>query len=224
MDYKSDICFVTPFFFLWADGLMKMKNSKHVVICDDAVFYKTDLRSKIHALSFEVPEHIFDPEIYRLVMPVNFGDEWNVKDLTIKPQKGLLNTHLKSIRLFYEPHSKHWNKDFFENVIEAAYKERYNYLLDLNMDLIYGVCRYLDIDTDKFVFAGDHFKEYQNDVSLRETYFTQLLNAKSIGVNGNEGKENSLRKDVYKYPIKNSNFMDIIFNYSKEEILENFKG
>jgi hypothetical protein len=120
----------------------KMKKSDIFVIYDDAQFNSRDFQHRNRIRTGEGWQWLTVP-VGKKAMPI--------KEITIKNNVDWSSVHFTAVRANYlkTPHYS-----IYDNEIRRIYKERYEKLIDLNMDLIHFLMDAFGINT-KILYASD---------------------------------------------------------------------
>ena len=141
-----------PVYLPWLGFIEKVTSSEKFVFLDDVQFEKNGFqnRNKIRT---------YDGEMW-LTVPVKAKSQTLLKDVKINYSTDWINKHKKSIILNYRK-AKFFDKYWLE--LEKIYDEIYEYLLELNMEVIKFLFNILKIKTETLVSSELHISDKGSD-------------------------------------------------------------
>ena len=141
-----------PVYLPWLGFFEKVISSEKFVFLDDVQFEKNGFqnRNKIRT---------YDGEMW-LTVPVKAKSQTLLKDVKINYSTDWINKHKKSIILNYQK-AKFFDKYWLE--LEKIYDEKYEYLLELNMEVIKFLFSKLKIKKEILVSSELHISAKGSD-------------------------------------------------------------
>ena len=141
-----------PVYLPWLGFFEKVISSEKFVFLDDVQFEKNGFqnRNKIRT---------YDGEMW-LTVPVKAKSQTLLKDVKINYSTDWINKHKKSIILNYQK-AKFFDKYSLE--LEKIYDEKYEYLLELNMEVIKFLFNKLKIKKEILVSSELHISAKGSD-------------------------------------------------------------
>lgn len=176
-----------PVYLPWLGFIEKVTSSEKFVFLDDVQFEKNGFqnRNKIRT---------YDGEMW-LTVPVKVKSQTLLKDVKINYSVDWINKHKKSIIQNYK------KAEFFDNYwleLEKIYDEKYEYLVELNIEIIKFLFNKLKIKT-KTLFSSE--LDISDKGSNRILEICKNLNADRY-ISGISGKKYLLIDDFERQKIK----------------------
>ena len=176
-----------PVYLPWLGFIEKIISSEKFVFLDDVQFEKNGFqnRNKIRT---------YDGEMW-LTVPVKVKSQTLLKDVKINYSVDWINKHKKSIIQNYK------KAEFFDNYwleLEKIYDEKYEYLVELNIEIIKFLFNKLKIKT-KTLFSSE--LRISDKGSNRILEICKILNADRY-ISGISGKKYLLIDDFERQKIK----------------------
>lgn len=221
------ISIMQPTFLPWVGYFKMMILSDLFIFLDDVQFERRSFQSRNKLIVgnneklISIPVHVknrYDQLINQV--EINYESNW-------------IDSHLKTIYFNYSKH-KYFNEIF--EIIEKNFRKENKKLIDLNMNIINEICRYLNIDTKFKLSSTFNIKKKKSDKILNlilesggKQYFTPLRTRDYLK-DGKIFEQNGIELFFFKYDCKaynqkNSNkfishlsIVDLLFNQGKEAI------
>ena len=176
-----------PVYLPWLGFIEKVISSEKFVFLDDVQFEKNGFqnRNKIRT---------YDGEMW-LTVPVKVKSQTLFKDVKINYSVDWINKHKKSIIQNYK------KAEFFDNYwleLEKIYDEKYEYLVELNIEIIKFLFNKLKIKTKTLFSSELHISDKGSNRILE---ICKILNADRY-ISGISGKKYLLIDDFERQKIK----------------------
>ena len=176
-----------PVYLPWLGFIEKVTSSEKFVFLDDVQFEKNGFqnRNKIRT---------YDGEMW-LTVPVKVKSQTLLKDVKINYSVDWINKHKKSIIQNYK------KAEFFDNYwleLEKIYDEKYEYLVELNIEIIKFLFNKLKIKTKTLFSSELHISDKGSNRILE---ICKILNADRY-ISGISGKKYLLIDDFERQKIK----------------------
>ena len=176
-----------PVYLPWLGFIEKVISSEKFVFLDDVQFEKNGFqnRNKIRT---------YDGEMW-LTVPVKVKSQTLLKDVKINYSVDWINKHKKSIIQNYK------KAEFFDNYwleLEKIYDEKYEYLVELNIEIIKFLFNKLKIKTKTLFSSELHISDKGSNRILE---ICKILNADRY-ISGISGKKYLLIDDFERQKIK----------------------
>jgi hypothetical protein len=176
-----------PVYLPWLGFIEKIISSEKFVFLDDVQFEKNGFqnRNKIRT---------YDGEMW-LTVPVKVKSQTLLKDVKINYSVDWINKHKKSIIQNYK------KAEFFDNYwleLEKIYDEKYEYLVELNIEIIKFLFNKLKIKTKTLFSSELHISDKGSNRILE---ICKILNADRY-ISGISGKKYLLIDDFERQKIK----------------------
>ena len=176
-----------PVYLPWLGFFEKVISSEKFVFLDDVQFEKNGFqnRNKIRT---------YDGEMW-LTVPVKAKSQTLLKDVKINYSTDWINKHKKSIILNYQK-AKFFDKYWLE--LEKIYDEKFEYLVELNIEVIKFLFNKLKIKTETLVSSELHISDKGSDRILE---ICKILDVNRY-ISGITGKKYLLIDDFKHHKIK----------------------
>jgi hypothetical protein len=223
MNKKKIVSIHQPNYLPWLGFFKKISSSDVFVILDDVQYTKRDWRNRNKIRTSQGSQW--------LTVPVIADSKTHLNEVKIDYSENWNSIHKKAI--FYNYSKSKYFKEFF-GFFEKIYSKKINYLLELDMEIIYYLIKCLNINTEIIFSSELKITQMKSDRNLEickklnadiyiagahahETNYLKLEDFKNNNITVDfQNFQHPAYQQCYEPFIPNMSTIDLIFNMGKQ--------